>query len=158
MKNIKTTYALMITLLVLTCGIIGIFWFFFPLIGRTFVEDGGAYNRYYIPFTLWSIGASIPLLISIYNLFKVVINITNDIFFSTENVDRLYRCYRYIFRTDVVCCILMYSCVYIDFSPGIIIMCILLSIVGFIVAQFFKILALWVERGTNLKEELDLTI
>lgn len=158
MKNIKTTYSLILTLLVLTCGIIGIFWIFFPLIGKTFIEEGGSYNRYYIPFTIWSIGASIPLLLSIYNLFKVVLNITNDTFFCTENVERLYRCYRLIFRTDIVCCFMMYMSVYIDFNPGVLLMCILLAIVGFIVAQFFKILAIWVERGTILKEELDLTI
>lgn len=158
MEHKKISIQLSIVLLVLTFGIIGIFWIFFPLIGKTFIEPGGSYNRYFLPFTLWSLAASVPLLISVYNLFKVVLNIYENRFFDDDNVDRLYRCYRLIFRTDIICCILMYSSVFIDFNPGVIIMCILLAIVGFIVAQFFKILAIWVERGTQLKNELDLII
>lgn len=158
MENKKISIQLSLVLLVLTAGIIGIFWILFPLVGRTFVEPGGEYNRYYIPFTLWSVGASLPLLLSIYHLFKVVLNINNNRFFDQENVTRLYACYRLIFRTDIVCCFMMYISVYINFNPGILIMCALLAIVGFIVAQFFKILAIWVERGSELKEELELII
>lgn len=158
MKNTKLSYQLGIVLAVLTLGIISVFWVMFPMIGRNFIEPGGEYNRFYLPFTLWSIGASIPLLYSINKLFKVVLNIYNDVFFDRENVKYLFTCYHMILRTDLTCCFMLLSAAYIDYNPLVFIICVLLAIVGFIVAQFFKILAIWVERGMQLKEELDLTI
>lgn len=155
----NTILKLRILLLVVLIGIAAIFYIFFPTIGLFFKNDGPEYADLLMPYTLWSVLASLPLCFSVYLLWEIVNKLSRNVFFDLD----IYHKFRTISRiiiADVIVCIIIFgiTLLYIDTNPGVILICFILAILGVLVSAFFSLMGLWVLKGYEIKEEMDLTI
>ncbi|MEG0327254.1 MAG: DUF2975 domain-containing protein [Erysipelothrix sp.] len=155
----KHIVELRILLIILVIGVVFLFYGIFPITGNTIRQDAGDLAFWFIPYVIWSIFASLPLLYAIMKLWKIVDKISLGIFFSQDIYQSMYQVSKLIFWDAAICLIILLTSIwFIETTPGIVLICIGLAIFGFIVASFFKLLALWIQKGYVIKQEQDLTI
>ena len=147
-------------ILVVVAGLIGlVFLVFIPSVGNQFRLDSEEYAKFFIPFLIWVIVASIPLFYTVFLLYKVVRRVAVDAFFEPENYQNIYSVSK-IIRWDVIVNLVLFTiCLFsLDVNPGFILVCAGLALMGILISKFFELLALWIEKGTEIKIENELTI
>lgn len=159
MKSEKFVLQLKMIVLLVAFLVFVLFFIIFPVVGNVVRQDAAELAIFYTPFTIWSILASIPLFIAVGKLYQVVLRIGKDDFFVAENHADISSVAQLI-KWDVLICsvVFMFFVFIIDITPIITLACFGLALAGILISKFFELLSLWIEKGTLIKIENELTI
>lgn len=150
---------LLIILAILVFLVSVIFLYMLPDTTHYQLSREPAFINHYKIIILWIRLIALPLFYCIYRLYKVVNRVGEGNYFDPLNVLDIKLVSR-VLKLEMLACVIAFIFILapLPVGPGVVVACIMLLMLGYLVATFFDFLAITMQQGHIIKLDQDLTI